>query len=341
MPANHRAKSVSLSVHTSVTLSHRCGTFAGVSDAPVLNPMQQEVLAALAKPAGWEPIDDEAVAAVREQLRAGVEHLDDRLPDGETLWISKHALATVHACERNHLEGGRDFEWSIATIRGTVLHRCIELAVNWRGDPSPADVVDESLAQYEASPDGSAGEWIAALPSGERALLRGQMVDLFSKFEECFPPLQRSWRPVVESSARHELLDGRITLATRSDLTLGAVGSRVIIDVKSGAVRPVHREDLRFYALVETLRTGKAPRLLASYSLVTARPDVEEVTAGVLEAAVRRTVDGISAIADLSQALRDPVVRPGPTCGWCPLRDDCAPGRDWLTARDDPESFGD
>jgi hypothetical protein len=167
------------------------------------------------------------------------------------------------------------------------------------------------------------------------------MVDLFSKFEECFPPLQRSWRPVVESSARHELLEGRVTLATRSDLTLGAVGSRVIIDVKSGAVRPVHREDLRFYALVETLRTGKAPRLLASYSLVTARPDVEEVTAGVLEAAVRRTVDGISAIADLSQGLRDPSVRPGPTCGWCPLRDDCGPGRDWLASRDDPGTFED
>ena len=332
---------MSESIHKRARLAHRCGTFARVSDAVGLNPMQQQVLAALAKPAGWEPLGDDVVAAVRAQLHAGVAHLADRLEEGKSLWVSKHALATVHACERNHAEAGRDFEWSIATIRGTVLHRCIELAVNWRGDPSPADVVDESLAQYEASPDGSAGDWIAALPPGERALLRGQMVDLYSKFEECFPPLQRSWRPVVESSARHELLDGHIVLATRSDLTLGAVGSRVIIDVKSGAVRPVHREDLRFYALVETLRTGKAPRLLASYSLVSARPDTEEVTAAVLDAAVRRTVDGISAIADLSHGLREPEVRPGPTCTWCPLREECRPGREWLAIRDDPDAADD
>jgi len=323
--------------HKRARLAHRCGTFAHVTDPLGLNPMQQHVLATLARPAGWEPLHDDVISTVRAALHDGLSLLADRLPPGDTLWITKHALATVHSCERHHVDAGRDFEWSIATIRGTVLHRCIELALNWKGDPAPADVVDEALAQYETQSAGSAGDWIAALPAGERALLRGQMVDLYSKFEECFPPLQRSWRPVVESSARYEVLDGRITLATRSDLTLGPVGGRVIIDVKSGAVRPVHREDLRFYALVETLRTGKAPRLLASYSLVSARPDVEEVTAAVLDAAVRRTVDGIVAIVDLVQRTREPDVRPGPTCAWCPLRDGCTPGADWLATRDNGE----
>ena len=58
------------------------------------------------------------------------------------------------------------------------------------------------------------------------------------------------------------MFDRRFNLSTRADL-------------ESGRFVPSHREELRFYALVEAMRTGQAPRRLATYSLVTARADVE------------------------------------------------------------------
>ena len=91
------------------------------------------------------------------------------------------------------------------------------------------------------------------------------------------------------------MFDGAIVLGTRSDLTLGTADQKVIIDVKSGGLHTSHREDLRFYALVEALRSGMAPRRLATYSLAAARADVEDVSEGVLQAAVRRVVATVKA----------------------------------------------
>jgi hypothetical protein len=226
-------------------------------------------------------------------------------------------------------------------VKGTVLHKAVELGLNWRGVIVPADVVDEALAQLADDERQSAGPFIDNLPAGDRAQLRSSAIDLYTKFDECFPPLKAAWRPVLESSARYEMFDQRINLSTRADLTLGAVGSKVIIDLKSGRVQPNHREELRFYALVEAMRTGAAPRRLASYSLVTARADVEDVTEGVLQAAVRKTVDGVRKMVELQRDGREPVIRSGFFCSWCPLLDSCAEGTKFIARRDDPDASDD
>ena len=104
---------------------------------------------------------------------------------------------------------------------------------------------------------------LAGLTEGlvERAELRSDSLDAFTKFVECFPPLKPKWRPVTESRLRAELCDGRLILAGKSDLTLGAAdglrAGKVIIDFKTGGFAPVHLDDLRFYALIETLRMAR------------------------------------------------------------------------------------
>ena len=54
---------------------------------------------------------------------------------------------------------------------------------------------------------------------------------------------------------RAELCGGRVVLSGKADLTLGQPegtgAGKVIIDLKTGGFAPVHREDLRFYALLE------------------------------------------------------------------------------------------
>ncbi len=311
-------------------------------EAPIsYNPMQQAVVDALGKPPDWRPLSTDVIESVRGQLHGELQTVAEQLTPENALWVTKHKLTTVHGCEAHHMASLTSFEWTIANVRGTVLHKAIELAINWRGEIIPSDVVDEALAQLANDERGSAGPFIDQLPAAERALLRGSSIDLFTKFDECFPPLKAAWRPVLESSSRYEMFERKINLSTRADLTLGAVGAKVIIDFKSGRFTPLHREELRFYALVEAMRSGQAPRRLATYSLVTARAEVEEVTEGVLQSAVRKTIEGIRLIVELERQGRVARVRPGSPCYWCPLIGECAEGIAYKQRREDPDSQDD
>ena len=302
-----------------------------------LNPMQQAVVDALGKPQGWEPLPNEIVVGIADQLTDSLADVAEQFTIDKPLWVSKGKLTAIHGCETNFVASLDSFEWTLRNVKGTVLHKAIELGINWRGEPTPGDVVDEALAQL-SDDERSAGEFIEQLSPAERAQLRSMAIDAYSKFDECFPPLKNSWRPVLESSARVELFGGRINLSTRADLTLGAVGAKVIVDMKSGRVYPNHREELRFYALVESLRAGVAPRMLATYSLETARADVEPVTEGVLLAALRKTVDGIRQMAEIQLKVREPNLRACTACYWCPLADTCEEGIAFIARRNDPDA---
>ena len=137
-------------------------------------------------------------------------------------------------------------------------------------------------------------------------------------------------------------LDGPIVLSGKVDLTIGrptgAESRKVIIDLKTGWVSPKHREDLRFYALVETLRSQVPPRKLASFYLDAGDPVVEDVSERVLLTASRRMLDAVNAEIELHVEGRDPVKRPGTSCRWCPLSAECREGAAYLAGRDDPDS---
>ena len=301
---------------------------------PAYNPAQQRVIDLLGRPT-TAPVFD---AGIGEQLRTDLEdalspHVE-RL-GGERLFVSKHALAQMHGCEAHHLATKDTFEWSLATVRGTVAHKAIELSVHWRAEPFPAELVDEAIARLINEDIGS-GPFLGTLGTGDLAQLRGEVNDLVAGFLECFPPLRSSWTPVTESRVRVELCGGLIVLSGKVDLTLGRHqgNGKVIIDLKSGFGSPTHKEDLRFYALVETIKLGVPPRLVATYELDTARPHPEEVTAAVLQSALARTIDGAIKLIELHDG-RPPTVRPGAPCRWCPLRTTCAEGIAHLAAADE------
>lgn len=128
------------------------------------------------------------------------------------------------------------------------------------------------------------------------------------------------------------LHDGRVTLKGKYDLALGPPGRGpvVIIDLKTGMDRPEHREEVRYYALLETLKTGVPPIRVASYYLDGSWFQPEDVSEDVLGAAVRRTGDAINLIAELWWAVRDPELSPGWHCSYCPAEPDCALGSVWL-----------
>ena len=143
---------------------------------------------------------------------------------------------------------------------------------------------------------------------------------------------------------RVELFNGALILSGKTDLSLGRsaglVANKVIIDLKSGRPSTTHREDLRFYALLEAIKLGVPPRQLASYYLESGRAHPEEVTVALLRSAVRRTVDGVTKIMELAEGRRPPGVQPGPVCRWCPVSADCTEGQAEL-ARGKEDGDGD
>lgn len=308
-----------------------------------LTPAQQQVLDLLAR---RDPVvfDPDLPPHLTELLETGLAPLAERLGD-EPLWVTKHALTSVHGCEAHHVAAHGTFEWSVPTVRGAVAHKAIELSIHWRDELVPAVLVDHAIDRL-IDADRGPSTWLAGLDSGEAAELRSEATDLVAKFLECFPPLRPAWRPATESRVVTELLGGRVRLSGKVDLLIHGAppgpdahpleARKVIIDLKSGLPVSGHREDLRFYALVDTLRVGRPPRLLATYYLDAARAQPEEVTVGLLEAAAHRVIDGAHLLVELERDGREPEVRPGSSCRWCPLLDTCAPGRAAHAVDDEP-----
>ena len=266
-----------------------------------LNPTQERTLGLLRRPSEPVVFNGDQISSFISDFSDAFDHLTARVTALDTtLFISKGMLTSVLGCEE-HFQEKEEFRWSVPTAIGTVAHRAIELLTGWRGAPYPATLVDESIARLGERPN-SLGDFLNAMTEGDRADLRNAATDRVVKFTESFPPLQQSFIPVAESSIRWPET-GPIVLGGKSDLTLGRAehgeSRKVIIDLKTGGAWPNHMDELRFYALLETLRTGIPPRLIAGFYLDAGRAVPEEVTIETLGSAMRRTLDGIGRAVEL------------------------------------------
>jgi hypothetical protein len=308
---------------------------------PALSPAQEDLLRLIKRPPG---LVLEFEADLRHQLRAeleeGVAEVAASLPDGQELFVSKSSLAGVFGCEARFLDEDQFGGWTPAMARGTVAHRAIELAIAWRGPRTPMLLVDEAMERIVD--DGrSLGTWLAEADPATIAELRGAASERVTTFEECFPPLRPEWRPKPESKVKAYLAGGKVVLQGKVDLTIGMAhgleARKVLLDLKTGSFQAHHRDDLRFYALVETLKLGTPPRLLGTYELDSGTLHREDVTLDVLVSAVRRTVDGVARLAELRHGEDpQPIKRPGGLCRYCELADTCDVGTAWL---EDPDAI--
>jgi hypothetical protein len=304
-----------------------------------LTPVQQRTLDLLARNGAPVEFDAAFISQLRTDLDRGLAELAGRIApataaDAPPVVVTKHDLAELFGCEARWAAPD-DFVWSPARATGQVAHKAIQLSVHWRGDTTPIALVDEAVARLADDEYSGLGPWLSTLGDGDAAELRGRAVEHVTKFLECFPALDPRWCPVTEGAV-HYPRDGPIVLRARIDLTLGQPRSResrkVIVDLKTGRLIHRHREDLRFYALVETLVRDVPPRLLATYSLDSASADTEEVTTELLRSTLRRTLDGIERMVEIRFERRPATRSPGPACRWCSLRTVCSDGQAWIAA---------
>ena len=304
------------------------------------SPVQREVLEQIGgKRETWPEFTAELRGELRGEIENGIaEHVAMLGPDRQ-IWANKHAVAQVHGCEKRYL-ADREFPgWSVPLARGTVVHKAVEFSINWPSVPIPGDLVDEAMSSLEFGEQNIAG-FLQDMSDAERAQLRSDAIDLVTKFDECWPRLKKQWRPVTESKVRLDLFDGKVVLQGKIDLTLGRAeggkAGKVLIDLKTGAFRPEHMADLRYYAMIETCRIGIPPRRIASYYLDQGRFHPEDVTEDHLFGAADRAIAAVNRMIELELDESNPRISPNPGCRWCRALDTCEPGQVSLREFDDP-----
>jgi len=305
-----------------------------------LNPAQQQVMDELGttdRPSFRDDLRDHLRHEIEESLAPVVAQLEG----DEEVFVSKRDLSLIHGCEARFVaDRATEFEWSVPAARGSVAHKAVELMVGHRANPTPLDLVQEAIARLEAE-DRSLGLFLRNLSEGERADLAVRANDNVAVFMECFPPLERKWRPVTESRVRAEFRHGKVVLQGKVDLSLGYArgnqAGKVLVDLKTGRPFAGHIEDLRFYGLLETLRFGVPPRLLVNYYTESGTPRSEAVTEDLMWSTAKRVVDAVAIAIELTAHAREPVKTPGNACRFCPALKTCEEGQRHMGAREDED----
>ncbi len=255
--------------------------------------------------------------------------MESRLEDITTpVILSKFKLNQVHQCEGRLMASlDEPFAWSVQKARGTLVHKAIELSVGGNTSITPDALVQHATERVlQSSQHESLAEWLCTLDAGESAELRAACTDLVIKFQETMPPLSAAWAPSAEASTAAWLFGGRIRFTGKIDLRLGratgTTASTLIIDFKTGSPAFSDLEDLRFYALTETLRAGVPPFRWANIYLDAGQWQTESVNEDILWSAARRASDGVRKVAELENG-RPPTLTPGNACRFCPARDTC------------------
>ncbi len=235
--------------------------------------------------------------------------------------LSKGRLDRLDRCERSALAEARDGAGAgdpVALLRGIALDRFVahQLRAGRVRDPLgdlreqlAVELDDATLGLIDAVGEERATEVVAPLAT--------TVADAWSGIDP-------AWVPRTQSRATLVLADGAVVCSGVLDVELGGVHTGlpgVVVEVKSGRPFPSHSAETYLYALLCTVRDGRAPAFVVCW-YPGSPPAALAVTTGVLESAALRLERGIRRWGELV-AGGEPSERPGPWCSWCPDADAC------------------
>lgn len=222
------------------------------------------------------------------------------------------------------------FEHRPASAAGALAHKSIELDVGAPAELGADELVDAALVRLAR--DHAFSPYWDALDPAARGEIRMRALRDVEQFRSTFPPVRpfrRALAPVTELWFQTNLARGAVQLRGKVDLVLNAPrrgrATRVLIDLKGGRPYEEHAEDMRFYALLFTLRCGVPPYRVATFHLASGEWQPEDVDRVTLGRAADRVVAAVDAAAHVARRapLREPALAPGPHCSRCPRRASC------------------
>lgn len=270
-----------------------------------------------------------------QRLRDRIERAVRELELAEPLWLGKEKLNQHGRCEglfQAVLAGeAPPFAHSPRSAHGVLLHKAIEVEVGARDGMDPHEIAQVAVGRVLEREE-RFGEYWRELSTSEQDDALMEVVRRVTLFQGSFPPLKplrRELSPVSELRVRAEMLGGDLVLSGQIDLVLGQPdrlephrATRLVVDLKTGSAYPEFAEDMRFYALVMTLRFGVPPYRAASLFLESGTWQAEDVTEEILMHAADRAISAARAAAALTNG-RSPELTPGIYCSWCPRAAAC------------------
>ncbi len=274
-------------------------------------------------------------ADLAQRLRDRIEDAVRELELRDTLWLGKEKLTDHGRCEGKFTASisgeSPPFEHSPKSAAGVLLHRAVEVEVGAR-DELDVHAIAKTAADRLVEREERFAEYWRGLESVDRDDVLMEVARRMTLFQSSFPPLKelrRELTPISEMPVKAELLGGALVLSGRIDLVLGAPdrleqtrATRLAIDLKTGNAYPEYPEDLRYYALIMTLRFGVPPYRVASLFLESGEWQAEDVEEQALQHAADRVIAAARAAASLWNG-REPELTPGIYCSWCPRAETC------------------
>lgn len=270
-------------------------------------------------------VDPELAPALRAFLESGVGAAAARIPAGQHVFVGKSSLDALVCDGWWRDRAGSTFTYRPAIVRGKLVHRAVELDWKTRRGYAPEAVVARVWDELASdTTDGLAG-YLNGLEAMTADELRHDAEQLVTEFRDTWPALPTIAAARMEQKVRVTLAGGAVRLQGTPDLTLGRLREdecrMLLVDFKTGQRKPQsERDELRFYALLLTLKYGVPPWRWAAYYVPECAWDLEDLDPDALWAAARRVVDGVEQAVRLSfdevdeEGLR---LRGGAHCSWC------------------------
>jgi len=300
-----------------------------------LNPQQRDVRDELLLYGQARPTPDQELGRrLRQRAIDELTALANGVDAADWIRVDKHRLSQAHTCTGYlRARSSEEFGWSVANVRGKVLHRALEGLIMSAYRRAPLELAHAAIDELADDDDErTPGPFLAELSAGDRQDLARDINDLVVKFVADWPPVLAGWSPRVESPVK--LAFGAIHLQAQFDLALGVpLGDEArtfIVDFKSGWPNTDHQQEARFYGLMETLRSRVPPYRVATYYLDSGEYTYDDLDEELLVATFDWLVEGVRRI--ILAKSDDPVTyEPSAACRWCPGRDGCDDGQQWLS----------